>query len=291
MKVKSPNALPPAGAGINLRRSGAEGMAMTDTILVEQREGWRKLVLNRPDKLNALTEEMLAGLIDALDAAAGDPGCRALLLTGAGRGFCAGQELSPGIMPGPGGPPDLGRLADTFHHRVVRRLRSAPLPVVCAVNGVAAGAGAGFAFACDIVLAARSASFVQAFGRIGLVPDSGSSFFLPRLVGDARARALAMLTDAVPAEQAAAWGMIWQVLDDEALAGAAEALAARLAAGPTEALALTKRLFNSSATNGLDAQLDLERDCQAEAGRTADYAEGVQAFLDKRKAAFRGRPR
>ncbi len=262
---------------------------MTDTILVEQRAGWRKLVLNRPDKLNALTAEMMGALVAALDAAEADPACRAVLLTGAGRGFCAGQELSPALMPGADGPPDLGRMADTHHHRVVRRIRSLNLPVVCAVNGVAAGAGAGFALACDVVLAARSASFAQVFGRIGLVPDSGNSFFLPRLLGEARARALAMLTDAVPAERAEAWGMIWQAVDDATLAEAAEALTARLASGATEALALTKRLFNASASNGLDAQLDLERDCQAEAGRTADYAEGVDAFLAKRKAVFRGR--
>jgi len=262
---------------------------MTDTILVEQRAGWRKLVLNRPDKLNALTAEMMGALVAALDAAEADPACRAVLLTGAGRGFCAGQELSPALMPGADGPPDLGRMADTHHHRVVRRIRSLNLPVVCAVNGVAAGAGAGFALACDVVLAARSASFAQVFGRIGLVPDSGNSFFLPRLLGEARARALAMLIDAVPAERAEAWGMIWQAVDDATLAEAAEALTARLASGATEALALTKRLFNASASNGLDAQLDLERDCQAEAGRTADYAEGVDAFLAKRKAVFRGR--
>ena len=262
---------------------------MTDTILVEQRAGWRKLVLNRPDKLNALTAEMMGALVAALDAAEADPACRAVLLTGAGRCFCAGQELSPALMPGADGPPDLGRMADTHHHRVVRRIRSLNLPVVCAVNGVAAGAGAGFALACDVVLAARSASFAQVFGRIGLVPDSGNSFFLPRLLGEARARALAMLTDAVPAERAEAWGMIWQAVDDATLAEAAEALTARLASGATEALALTKRLFNASASNGLDAQLDLERDCQAEAGRTADYAEGVDAFLAKRKAVFRGR--
>ena len=262
---------------------------MTDSILVEQRPGWRKLTLNRPDKLNALTEAMMTGLLAALDAAAADPGCRAVLLTGAGRGFCAGQELSPALMPGPGGPPDLGGLADAFHHRVVRRIRSLELPMVCAVNGVAAGAGAGFALACDIVLAGRSASFVQVFGRIGLVPDSGSSFFLPRLVGDARARALAMLTEPVSAEQAEAWGMIWQAVDDDALAAAAEALTARLATQATEALAMTKQLFNASGSNDLDAQLDLERDLQAVAGRTADYAEGVRAFLEKRKPAFLGR--
>jgi len=261
---------------------------MSETILVEHREGWRKLVLNRPDKLNALTEEMMDALLAALEETGRDSACRAVLLTGAGRGFCAGQELSRALMPGDAGPPDLGALADRYHHRVVRTIRGLGLPVVCAVNGVAAGAGAGFALACDIVLAAKSASFIQAFARIGLVPDSGGSFFLPRLVGEARARALAMLAEPLPAEQAAAWGLIWRAVDDAALQQEAEALAARLAQGPTQALALTKRLFNQSARNDLAAQLDLERDCQGEAGRTADYAEGVAAFLAKRKPSFRG---
>ena len=165
---------------------------MSDEVRVELRDGWRKLMLNRPDKLNAANEAMLTALIAALDAAEADRGCRALLLTGEGRGFCAGQELGPAMMPGPGGPPDLGAVAD-LHHRLVRRLRAVPMPVVCAVNGVAAGAGASYALACDIVLAARSAKFIQAFVKIGLVPDSGASFFLPRMIGEARARALAML--------------------------------------------------------------------------------------------------
>jgi 2-(1,2-epoxy-1,2-dihydrophenyl)acetyl-CoA isomerase len=262
---------------------------MAETIRIEQRAGWCKLVLNRPDKLNALTEEMMAALLAALDGARDDAGCRALLITGEGRGFCAGQELTPSLMPGPDGPPDLGRLADAYHHRIVRRIRDLPVPVVCAVNGVAAGAGAGFALACDIVLAARSASFIQVFGRIGLIPDSGNSFFLPRLIGEARARALALLTEPVAAEKAEAWGMIWKAVDDDKLAAEAETLAGHLATQPTEALALTKRALNQSSGNSLDAQLDLERDLQREAGRTADYAEGVKAFLEKRKPGFRGR--
>ena len=162
---------------------------MSDEVRVELRDGWRKLVLNRPEKLNAANEAMLTALLHALDAAVSDHACRALLLTGEGRGFCTGQELGPAVMPGPGGPPDLGTVA-ALHHRLVRRLRGVPLPVVCAVNGVAAGAGASYALACDIVLAARSAKFIQAFVKIGLVPDSGASFFLPRLIGEARARAL-----------------------------------------------------------------------------------------------------
>ena len=261
---------------------------MSDEVRIERREGWRKLVLNRPDKLNAANEAMLTALLAALDDAEADRTCRALLLTGEGRGFCAGQELGPAMMPGPDGPPDLGAVAD-LHHRLVRRLRGVTLPVVCAVNGVAAGAGASYALACDIVLAGRSARFIQAFVKIGLVPDSGASFFLPRLIGEARARALAMLGETVDAERAEAWGMIWRAVDDAALQPEAEKLTAHLATQPTEALAAMKRMFAASATHTLDAQLDLEQDLQAEAGRSADYAEGVRAFLEKRAPVFRGR--
>lgn len=255
-------------------------------IVVEPHDGWHRLMLNRPDKLNAVDAAMLSRLLAAIDAAEADASCRAVVLTGAGRGFCAGQELGPDVTPGPDGPADLQKLADSFHHQVVRRIRGSRLPFVCAVNGVAAGAGASFALACDIVLAARSASFVQAFIRIGLVPDSGASFFLTRLVGDARARALAMLGDAIDAETAERWGMIWKAVDDAALAGEAEATAVRLAHAPAPALAAIKTLFATAPHNTLHQQLDLEARLQGEAGRSADFAEGVRAFREKRPPRY-----
>lgn len=264
-------------------------MSDTSTVLIQPHEGWRSIVLNRPDKLNALNERMLGELSAAFDAAEADSACRAILLTGAGRAFCSGQELSAAIMPSPAGPPDLGPIAHAYHQRLIRRLRASPLPVIAAVNGMAAGAGASLALACDIVVAAESAAFLQAFVRIGLVVDCGGSFFLPRLIGDARARAIAMLGEPVSARQAESWGMIWRAVDDATLMREAEALAARLAGGPAQALALIKRQFAASPANTLDAQLDLERDLQAEAGRGADYAEGVHAFLEKRKPRFAGR--
>jgi 2-(1,2-epoxy-1,2-dihydrophenyl)acetyl-CoA isomerase len=257
------------------------------TILAEKHAGYRQIILNRPERLNALNAEMGGALLAALGDAEADPACRALLVTGAGRGFCAGQDLADVVVTD-GGPPDLKRLLDGYN-TLVRKLRALPMPVVCAVNGVAAGAGANLALACDIVLAAKSASFVQAFSRIGLIPDFGGTWFLPRLVGQARARALAILAEPLPAERAAEWGLIWRVIDDESLMAEAHALAARLAAQATIGIALTKRAFDAAETNTLDQQLDLERDLQDEAGHTPDYAEGVRAFLEKRPANFIGR--
>ncbi len=254
------------------------------TILVETHAHYRLITLNRPERLNALTVEMAAALSGALDAAEADPSCRALLITGAGRAFCSGQDLTAIVDVAPA---EIGHLLDHYHP-LVRKLRALAMPVVCAVNGVAAGAGANLALACDIVLAGEGASFVQAFARIGLIPDCGGNWFLPRLVGMARARALAMLAEPLPAATAAEWGMIWRAVPDEGLMAEAHALAARLASGPTAALALTKQALEESAVNDLDSQLDLERDLQAEASATPDHAEGVRAFLDKRPAAFTG---
>jgi 2-(1,2-epoxy-1,2-dihydrophenyl)acetyl-CoA isomerase len=248
------------------------------TIRLELTEGVATITLNRPDKLNAINEPMQAELAGALDRIEGDAAIRALLLTGAGRAFSAGQDLTDRVMGEGEAPPDLGDTLDRLHNPLIRRLRRLERPIVCAVNGVAAGAGANLALACDLVLAARSAKFIQAFCRLGLVPDAGGTYVLPRLVGEP-----------LTAEQAAAWGLIWRVVDDEQLMPEAKALARRLATQPTRGLGLIKRALNASAANTLGEQLDLERDLQREAGRTRDYREGVRAFLEKRSPRFEGR--
>ena len=263
-------------------------MTETPTVLVSQEAGVLTLTLNRPDKLNSFNEAMHLALRAGVERAAEDGAVRAVLLTGSGRGFCAGQDLGD-RDPRKGGAPDLGVTLETFYNPTLRLIRALEKPVVCAVNGVAAGAGANIAFACDIVLAARSARFIQAFARIGLVPDAGGSWSLARILGEPRAKALAMLAEPLDAETAASWGLIWKAVDDAALLDEAKAIAARLAAGPTRGLGLIKRAIQAAATNSLDAQLDLERDLQRLAGQTADYAEGVTAFLEKRKAEFTGR--
>ena len=246
------------------------------------------LVLNRPDRLNALTEDMHLALRAGIQRAHDDADVRAVLLTGAGRAFCAGQDLGD-RDPRKGGPaPDLGQTLETYYNPTLRLIRSLDKPVVCAVNGVAAGAGANIALACDIVLAAQSARFIQAFAKIGLVPDAGGSWSLTRILGEARAKALALTAEPLPAQQAADWGLIWKAVADDALMDQGRALSLSLAAGPTLGLGLTKRLIQAAATNSLDEQLDLERDAQRKAGRSADYAEGVTAFLEKRPALFRG---
>jgi 2-(1,2-epoxy-1,2-dihydrophenyl)acetyl-CoA isomerase len=257
-------------------------------VLVEKREGYRVLTLNRPDRLNSFNEATHERLMAALVEAEADETCRALLLTGAGRGFCAGQDLSNRVFE-PGVVPDLTRTIERWYNPLVRKLRALPMPIVCAVNGVAAGAGANIALSCDIVLAARSAKFIQAFAKIGLLPDSGGTWFLPRLVGAARARGLALLAEPLPADKAEEWGLIWKAVDDESLIIEAVKLVEHLATQPTIGLALTKRALDAASTNTLDQQLDLERELQSEAGRTPDYAEGVTAFFAKRAPAFTGR--
>jgi 2-(1,2-epoxy-1,2-dihydrophenyl)acetyl-CoA isomerase len=262
----------------------------TQPVLIEKLEaGVLTLTLNRPERMNAFNAALHEELFAAIARAAGDASCRALLLTGAGKGFCAGQDLSERVMAPGAGRPDLGLSIDQRYNPLIRALRRLPKPIVCAVNGAAAGAGANVALACDIVLAARSARFLQAFARIGLIPDSGGTWILPRLVGEARARALMMIADPIGAEEAEAWGMIYRAVDDQDLMGEAHTLAERLAAGPTHAFALMKRALAASAGNTLDAQLDLERDLQREAGTADEYVEGVRAFLEKRPPDFAGK--
>ncbi|MDQ3949097.1 MAG: 2-(1,2-epoxy-1,2-dihydrophenyl)acetyl-CoA isomerase PaaG [Gemmatimonadota bacterium] len=265
-------------------------------------QGVATITLNRPDVLNSFNMPMAAELQDALQRAAEDDAIRAVLLTGAGRAFCAGQDLAevaPGIaaiaappsaapMDGSAGP-EISEIVRESYNPLVRAIRGLEKPVVCAVNGVAAGAGANLALACDVVFAADTASFVQAFSKIGLIPDTGGTFFLPRLVGLARATALAFLGDKLPAAEAQAMGLIFRVVDAARLLDEARALARRLATQPTRGFGLTKRAFNQSLSNDLDAQLEVEAELQAEAARTADFAEGVRAFLEKRQPSFAGR--
>ena len=256
---------------------------MDDEVLVTRQGAIHILSLNRPDKINAFNPSMGVALVAALHAAAADASCRAILLRGEGRGFCSGQDLSE--VPESA---DLGHLLEIRYVPIIRALRTMPKPVICAVHGVAAGAGANLALACDIVIAAQSARFLQAFIRIGLIPDVGGTWFLPRLVGAARARAMAMLGDPIEAPQAEQWGLIWRTFPDDALMPEAEKLAAHLATLPTQAIGLIKRALDASETNTLEQQLAVEAEYQREAGYSADFKEGVQAFLEKRPAQFGG---
>lgn len=255
-------------------------------VLYESTQAIATITLNRPDVLNALDDALIRALRDAVERAAGDDAVRAVLLTGAGRGFSSGADLAS-VPPSPS--LDLGQLLRERYHPVILAMRSMPKPVVCAVNGPAAGAGMSIALAGDIVLAARSAYFVQAFSKIGLVPDAGSTWFLPRYVGDVRARAMALLAERIDAPTAERFGLVWQVLDDEQLMPEARQLAARLAAQPTRACALIKQALNDSFGRDLPAQLELEATLQTQAGRTEDFAEGVAAFLQRRAPQFKGR--
>lgn len=257
---------------------------MGDSVLIERNGAILHLQLNRPDRVNAINAAMGAALVAALHDAAQDDTVRAVLLTGAGRAFCAGQDLGDA-----GAGLDVGETLDRIYNPTVRLIRGMPKPVVCAVQGVAAGAGANLALACDIVLAGQSARFLQAFVNIGLVPDAGGTWLLPHLVGDARARGMAMLGEPVLAPQAEAWGLIWRAVPDEALMDEATRTAARLAGLPTQAIRLMKQAFAKAPHQSLDQQLDLERELQQEAGSTPDFREGVQAFLDKRQPRFTGR--
>ena len=250
--------------------------------------GVLRVTLNRPEKLNAFSTAVHERLAAAMTQAESDAAVRCLLITGAGRAFCSGADLGARDMKSTEAF-DLGAGLDTWYNPLVKRMRALPKPIVCAVNGVAAGAGANFALACDITLAARSASFIQAFVRIGLVPDCGGTYFLPRLAGTQRAMALAMTGERISAEDAERAGLIWKVVDDDKLMPEAEKFAATLATGPTRSLGLIKQAIYASAGNSLAAQLDLERDLQREVGKGSDYREGVTAFLEKRKPIFKGK--
>ena len=259
------------------------------SILFDVEAGVARITLNRPDVLNSFDGPMADALQTALRNAAADEGVRAVLLTGAGRAFCAGQDLAA-VLPKEGAPPvDLGEVVERQYNPIVRAIRTIEKPFVCAVNGVAAGAGANLALACDIVVASEKASFIQSFSKIGLIPDSGGTFFLPRLIGLPRATALMMLADKVRAADAEAMGMIYRVLPPETLIAEAFKLAAHLATQPTFGLGLIKRAIHQAFTNDLDAHLDLERELQHLAGQSEDYAEGVNAFLEKRPAVFIGK--
>ena len=260
-----------------------------ETILLDIASGVARLTLNRPDRLNSFNVRMHEDVRAALEAIRADASVRVLVLTGAGRGFCAGQDLADrAVAPGVA-PVDLGSSVEKYYAPLVRALRALPLPVIGAVNGVAAGAGANIALACDIVVATRSASFIQPFCKLGLVPDTGGTYHLPRLVGTARAMGLALLGDKLTAEQAADWGLIWKCVDDDAFAGEVEQMAAQFASGPTKGFARTKQAIYASPANTFDAQLDLERDYMRELGASDDYREGVSAFIEKRTPRFTGR--
>ena len=256
-------------------------------ILFDISDDVARLTFNRPDRLNSFNSEMHAEVRDALGRVAAD-GARVLVITGAGRGFCAGQDLNDRTVAPGAQPADLGVSIVKNYKPLVLALRRLPMPVIAAVNGVAAGAGANIALACDLVIAARSATFVQAFCKLGLVPDSGGTWFLPRLIGNARAMGLALLGDKLPAEQAAQWGLIWRCVEDAELTAVVDGLATQLAAAPTRGLARTKQAIYEGWGRTLEEQLDIERDYQRELGYSADYAEGVAAFTQKRPPQFTG---
>lgn len=260
-----------------------------ETILFSIDNGAARLTLNRPDRLNSFTVKMHGEIAEALTAIEKGKTVRVLMITGAGRGFCAGQDLADRAVTTEGGPPDLGESVEKRYNPLIRRLAALPMPVIASVNGVAAGAGASLAFACDIAIAAKSAKFIMSFANIGLVPDSGSSWALPRIAGQARALGLALTGDPLPAETALEWGLIWRCVEDEKLKDETDALVTKFTNAPTRGLAETKKLIRSAFTRTLDAQLDLECEQMRALGRSEDYREGVDAFLNKRKPSFKGR--
>jgi 2-(1,2-epoxy-1,2-dihydrophenyl)acetyl-CoA isomerase len=277
------------GSTFKAHRRHEDRLMAYETILFEVANGAARLTLNRPDRLNSFTVEMHGEVDDALSQAERDDAVRALLIMGAGRGFCAGQDLGDrAVVPGSEGV-DLGESRETRYNPLIRRLADLPKPVVCAVNGVAAGAGANIALAADIVFAAKSAKFIQSFANLGLVPDSGGTWILPRLVGHARAMGMALTGQPITAEQAETWGLIWRAVDDAKLIEEANALVEQFARGPTKGYAAIKRSIRASWGASLDQQLDHERDNQRTLGRSIDYREGVAAFGEKRKPNFTGR--
>ncbi len=258
------------------------------SLLVEHRDGVLTLTLNRPDVLNSFNREMAQALQAALAEAATDASVRAVVLTGAGRGFCAGQDLAE-ALPKDGGPmPDISEIVRASYNPIIRAIRHLEKPVLCAVNGIAAGAGANLAFACDLTFAADDASFVESFAKLGLIPDTSGTFFVPRLVGTQRATGMFFLAEKMPASKALEWGLIWEVMPKAELLERVHGVAKQLATQATRGFGLTKRAMNASAANGLDAQLEVEAQAMQEAGRTADYEEGVRAFLEKRAPVYRG---
>jgi len=261
---------------------------MSEPILAQNHGNWVEITLNRPDRLNAFNDAMHLALRREIERAR-DTGARAILLTGAGRGFCAGQDLGDRDPSKMDATPDLSKTILAYYAPLIRLIRSLEFPVICAVNGVAAGAGANIALACDMVLAATSAKFIQSFAKVGLVPDAGGSFALTRLLGEARAKGLALTATPLPAAQAAEWGLIWKAVGDDELMDEARSLTAGLADGPTLGLGLTKMAIQAAATNSLEQQLELEAASQKICGESADYAEGVAAFLGKRAPVFTGR--
>ena len=256
-------------------------------VLVEIRVGYRVITLNRPQRLNAFNGPMQQALVAAVADADRDESCRALLLTGNGGAFSSGQDLSERINAA-GEITIPGEALEKYYNPLVRKLRALPFPVVCAVNGVAAGVSCNIALACDIVLAARSATFLQPFARLGLIPDGGGTWLLPRLVGQARARGMALLGEPLSADKAEQWGLIWKAVDDDALMSEAEKLCVHFSTAPTSGLGLIKRALDAAEDNDLATQLDLERTLQREAGSHPNYREGVQSFLQKRKPDFSG---